>query len=149
MVLEIIKIRVSQLVAHEEFREDHVEEVKSWFLRDGYQGRPIAVTRLDNFGKHEYYLVLDGHHRSEAARRLGLTYIMATVIDYFDDRYRVLSWANGKEYSKRKIIDFAFRGILLPPKTTKHLIVLQQEPKTFQDNDLIEPIIKTPLTDLK
>ena len=141
--LNLQKIEIGKLVPHEQFREDHALEVLNWFERDGFQLRPIAVHRLknENANHEERFLILDGHHRTEAARRLGLKCIMTNVVDYLDPRIVVESWGDGPRISKESIIQTALNGEKVAPKSTKHIIKTGEEEAPFQDNDFVEPKI--------
>jgi len=144
--LNIKRIEISRLVPHEQFRENHVSEILASFKRDGFQLRPIVIHRLGDGG---LFLILDGHHRTEAARRLNLNYVMANIVDYFDPRIVVRSWGNEAELSKEDIIRIALNGMKVPPKSTKHVVTINGEEAPFQDNDFIEPEIYTSLRALK
>lgn len=143
--LNIKKIEINKLIPHEDFREDHAVEVLGWFERDGFQLRPIAVHKLSEGS----FLILDGHHRTEAARRLNLKFVMASVLDYFDHMIVVESWDNGRVFSKEEIIQLATDGKKVPPKSTKHIIKINGQNMVFQDNDFVEPKIYTNLEALK
>lgn len=145
----VAKIPLNSLLAHEEFNEDHVCELVEWLKRDGYQLRPIAVFDLRDFDVTEKFLILDGHHRTEALKRLGYRFIMSNSIDYLDTRFKVLSWQDGREYDKLEIIRVALNRQKLKPKTTKHAIQVSANLIPFQDNDLIEPKIFARLEELK
>lgn len=146
--LNIKKIEINKLIPHERFREDHALEVLGWFKRDGFQLRPIAVHRLSEVYEGRF-LILDGHHRTEALRRLNLKHVMANIVDYFDPRLRVEGWNDGSRFTKEEIIKIATNGGKLPPKSTKHVIRLGREKMPFQDNDFVEPMIYAPLKTLK
>lgn len=147
--MELKRSSIDRLVPHEQYREDHALEVMEWFKRDGFQLRPIAIYKLDEHGYPNYALILDGHHRTEAARRLGLRYMMANEVNYFDKRIRVESWNDGSEVSKEEIIRLALNKVKLRPKTTKHVFLVNGISLPFQDNDHIEPKIYTDLETLK
>lgn len=146
---KIEKIEIKRLMPHEEYREDHVLEVLGWFKRDGYQLRPIAVYELKDFGYPEEYVIVDGHHRTETTIRLGLRYIMANKINYFDPRIVIESWHDGLKFTKEDVIKAALNKEKLPSKATKHMFALNGSMKPFQDNDFIEPRICTYLETLK
>lgn len=147
--LNIVKIEINKLIPHEQFREDHVSEVLSWFKTDGYQLRPIAVYDLSKHNQSERFLILDGHHRTEAARRLNLKCVMGNIVDYFDPRIIVDNWNDKRRYSKEDVIRIAINGEKLPPKSTKHIIRVDGRDMTFQDNDFVEPKIYTLIEKLK
>lgn len=146
--LDIKKIEINKLIPHERFREDHALEVLGWLKRDGFQLRPIAIHKLSEVYEGRF-LILDGHHRTEAIHRLNLKNIMANIVDYFDPRIIVEGWNDGSGFTKEEIIQIATNGRKLPPTSTKHVIRLGGEKMPFQDNDFVEPKIYTPLETLK
>ncbi|MFP3951801.1 MAG: ParB N-terminal domain-containing protein [Candidatus Bathyarchaeia archaeon] len=146
--VKLEKIELSNLLPHEEYYEDHVDMVSQWFRKDEYQLRPIVVHKLDDNPKSKY-LILDGHHRTEAAKRLDLRYIMTNIVDYFDPKILVQSWSNKTRYTKKDIIEISLNGERLKPKTTKHVIKIYRRTHPFKDNDNVEPKIYTSLKALK
>ncbi|MCD6592263.1 MAG: hypothetical protein J7K78_04530 [Thaumarchaeota archaeon] len=68
--------------------------------------------------------ILDGYHRVEALERLGCKNAPCLLIDYRSDRIKVVSWDGGEEISKETVLEAGISGRLLPPRTTRHLIIL-------------------------
>lgn len=70
--------------------------------------------------------IIDGHHRYSALKELNKKYVPVTFVDYsspvirpyFDDRI-----------SKFEILNASNTGILLPPKSSKHIIFNSKENK--------------------
>lgn len=120
-----------------------------WLQTDGEQKRPIAVSDATNYGRPSYYLIHDGHHRTESLKRLGCKFIMANVIDFEDKKFRVLSWLDNHEIDKKVVIHVGLNGVKLAPKVTKHVIETDGKLLPFQDNDEIEPVTPTALEELK
>lgn len=120
-----------------------------WLQDDGVQKRPIAVSDATKYGRPGYFLIHDGHHRTESLKRLGCRFIMANVIDFADKRYRVLSWLTSQEFSKKVIIESGLNGMKLASNMTKHVVEANGELLPFHDNDEIEPVIPTALEELK
>ncbi len=63
-IVEIILARPGDLLPHEEPQPPRVLEVASSIMRTGYLFRPIIV-------EHKSHMIIDGHHRVEALKRLG------------------------------------------------------------------------------
>ena len=83
-------------------------------------------------------------------QRLGCRYIMANLIDLWDDRIKIMYYRNlKKKFPKEKVIEIVLRGEILRPRTTRSFVFIDGEFRPFQDNDKIEPKISTPLRDLK
>jgi len=91
---EILKIKMTDLVPHEGILDWHLKEIFEWMERDGFQLRPIAVSRLDSLGGkwNGKYLIHDGHHRTAALKKLGCTQIMISVFDYNDPGIKVFDY---------------------------------------------------------
>jgi len=146
----ITKIEIDKLLPHEQTREDHIQELLDQITKDGFLMRPIAVFKTNIPGHSEHFIILDGHHRTGCLKRLGCKHIMANVVDIWDPAIKVGCWADlNKELPKEKIIELALSGKDLKPKTTKFIFCSGGQNAPFQDNDLVEPKIFTPLEELK
>ncbi len=65
-------------------------------------------------------MILNGHHRVEAMRRLGLRRIPAWLLDYDGDGVELGRWGPGPPIAKAEVLRRARRGQPFPPKTTRH-----------------------------
>jgi len=72
---KICLIDLEELREHEEIRPEYLEELKCEILSDGILKMPIAVDRST-------YIILDGHHRLHALRRIGCKRIPVVLVDY-------------------------------------------------------------------
>ena len=82
--------------------------------KDGFLKNPIIVDRNTK-------VILDGHHRFNALRRMNCKKIMVCFVDYNSDKIRV--YPRGKmKVTKEKIINAGLSGKKLKAKTTKHMI---------------------------
>lgn len=52
----IIKIPIKKLLPYEAIKEDHLNELFEKIKSDGFLLRPIAVSKLDNFGRPVFIL---------------------------------------------------------------------------------------------
>ena len=149
---EILKIRMTDLVPHEGILDWHLKEIFEWMERDGFQLRPIAVSRLDSLGGKwkGKYLIHDGHHRTAALKKLGCNQIMISVFDYNDPRIKVFDYNDVTiPVPKEEVIRRATSGIEVTPRYDKHFIDVDGNLEPFHDNDLLEPKRPTPLSQLK
>lgn len=112
-MLDILLLEISGLLSHRNVVRDRVVSLSSRILRDGFIKKAIAVDQS--------LVVLDGHHRVEAARAIGLRRIPAVVLDYSSERVIVTPCSIRKE----DVIRAAFEGRKFPPKTTRHMISLE------------------------
>ena len=89
--LEFIKLDMSVLVPHEGVFEEHIREVTDEMRADGFQLRPIAISRLDSLGPkwRNKFMIHDGHHRLAALKRLECTKIMGSIFDFYSPRIKV------------------------------------------------------------
>lgn len=68
-------------------------------------------------------IILDGHHRFNAIRQLGLTSSPVYLVNYKNRKIKVTSWRKGGEkITKKLVIKAGLSGSLLRPKTSKHFI---------------------------
>jgi len=114
---DITLIEVNKLKCHEQVVESHVKEVMKQIETDGYLKRPVIAEDTN-------YIILDGHHRFTALKRMGVRKIPVFLVHYESDSIRV--FLRRKELMKDLIKEIVLkRGaerILFPPKTTRHLI---------------------------
>jgi len=110
--LKLLPLRL--LKSHEQVVEPHVEELMSEIERDGVLRDPIYVDVVSK-------VILDGHHRTEALKRLGCRRIPAVLVRYFSPEIRVESWRPGVKVTKREVIYRGLNGIKFPPKTSRHV----------------------------
>ncbi len=116
VVESIEEIDLDLLLPHEQTEREKVERLAREIEKEGLKN-PIVVAKFD--GK---YMIVDGHHRSEAFGMLGKKKIKAVVIDYFSHYVKVVGWKDGRKLDKTEILRKAWEGKRFPPKTTKHLV---------------------------
>ena len=138
-MVDIVFIRIEELREHEEIRPDYLEELKNEILSDGMLKMPIAVDR-------DTYIILDGHHRLHALKRIGCKKIPVILVDYQSAEIEVIPWREGEKVTKEMIIDTALTGKRMAPKTSKHMIRVEGELKHIS---CIETLINVPLDELK
>jgi hypothetical protein len=135
----IALIKIDDLKEHEEIRPDYLEELKNQIVSDGILKMPIAVDK-------KTYVILDGHHRLQALRKIGCTKIPVVLVDYQSPNIKVIGWRQGESITKEIIVDTALTGRKMPSKTSKHMIILNGELKHIS---CIEMVINIPLEKLK
>jgi hypothetical protein len=107
-------VPADRLLAHEEVVEPRVEELVRLLRREG-------VIRLAVVADAASLVVLDGHHRLAALRRLGCRRIPVLLVDYRRADIRVGTWRRGEvPPTKDEVLAHAGAGKLFPPKTTRH-----------------------------
>ncbi len=110
---EFALLPLDRLRAHERVEEENVRVLVEEIRATGVFSDPIWVARGT-------YVILNGHHRVEAARRLGAVRIPAWVVDYEGDLVSLEPWQPGLPITKAEVIRRAREGDLFPPKTTRH-----------------------------
>ncbi|MGI0078021.1 MAG: ParB N-terminal domain-containing protein [Nitrososphaerales archaeon] len=148
---EVLKVNISDLVPHEGVLDWHIKEIRDWMEKDGFQLRPIAVSRLDDLGPKwkGKFLIHDGHHRTAALEELGCTRIMAGIFDFSDPRIKVFDYDDTSiPVSKETVIEQATSGVKLTPRFDKHFIEVKGKLYPFHDNSILEPEIRVSLSEL-
>ena len=105
-------VDVQQLHSIEEFDPERVECLQKEILAEGLWTVPVIIAKGTN-------LVLDGQHRTEVAKRLGLRHIPAILVDYDD----LTVWSLRKEIkvSQRLVEKKVLKDkTIYPYKTVKH-----------------------------
>ncbi len=109
---QVSLVDISLLHGIEEFSPERATELEAKIVQEGTWSVPVIITK-------DTYLVLDGQHRFEVAKRLGLKKIPAVIVDYSD----VNVWSLRKEIavSPRKVETMVLKkGEIYPFKTVKH-----------------------------
>ena len=114
---EFALLPISTLKSHEEIEEGTLGELVAHIRRSRVLSDPIWVTRGSS-------VILNGHHRVEALRRLGADRVAAWILDYESDLVHVERWHAGPPISKSDVVRRAEEGRLFPPKTTRHRLLI-------------------------
>jgi len=111
---EILILKIDELKEHEDIRPAYLEELKNQIMLDGILKMPIAVDE-------ETYVILDGHHRLQALKRLGCTKIPVVLVDYQSPEIKVLAQREGETITKEMVIHMGLSGKKMLPKTSRHM----------------------------
>ena len=136
---DICLIDLEILKEHEEIRPDYLQELKNEILTDGILKMPIAVDK-------KTYIILDGHHRLHALKKIGRKRIPVILFDYQSPEIKVLPHREGETVTKEMILQTALAGRRMPPKTSKHMILVEGELKHIS---ILETVINIPLEKLR
>lgn len=109
-VIELVS--VVSLIHIESFSRKRVRWLANKIQRQGVWSVPIALDL-------EHNLVLDGQHRMEVAKTLGLKVIPAIRYNYSD--IKVWSLRRGISFHYKQVIENALIGNIYPYKTVKHV----------------------------
>ena len=66
--------------------------------------------------------VMDGHHRLNAARSLGLARVPCIRLRYGDPRLQLTSWREDFPVTPEMVLASARTGAPLPPRTSRHVL---------------------------
>ena len=115
--LQVVLTELDELLPHEEVIETRVNSRLEKIVEVGFY-KPILVDDVTG-------VILDGHHKNAAAKKLSLDLVPVILVDYMaDDRISVDVWPDcGKSsITKKEVTDMAFSGKLFPPKTSHHIL---------------------------
>jgi L-serine kinase (ADP) len=112
---EFALVPIDSLRAHEEIDLADIDALIADLTARGVFTVPIWIARGS-------MVILNGHHRVAALRRLGATRVPAWILDYESNRVRLELWRPGASISKSEVIRRGLEGRLFPPKTTRHVI---------------------------
>ena len=117
---ELLLLNPSELRPHEKVEEDRVERIVALLRGRAHFFPPLLVDAASK-------VILDGHHRFQASRKLGCERIPCYAIDYLrDDGVILESWREDMTFSKQDVIDKGKSGDLYPIKTTRHIYRLPE-----------------------
>lgn len=112
----ITLIKLNQLKQHEEVDKNHLAYLKKKIEKSGVFTEPIIVDK-DNL------VILDGHHRFNTCKKLGLKKIPCIRVDYVNDnKIKVITRRKDYYINKSEVINMGLSGKVFPAKTTKHFI---------------------------
>lgn len=118
-VTTIVPVPVTDLVHIEGFSKKRVAWLVEKIRSEGVWTRPLALDDLHN-------LVLDGQHRMEAARTLGVRWVPAIRFKYSD--VDVWSLRKNHSFDWKLVTERALQGNPYPYKTVKHGFPVDQFP---------------------
>jgi predicted TIM-barrel fold metal-dependent hydrolase len=130
-------VPLSGLREHEEVVEAKVRALARELRRRRVFVDPIWVARGSN-------IILNGHHRAAAARRLGAERIPAWIVDYDSDLVLLARWTPGPPISKAEVVRRAAEGRRFPPRTTRHSLAVPVPARPTPISELGGPLARAP-----
>lgn len=109
--IDIEKVPVERLKHIEAYSKKRVKWLAQKIQREGVWRVPLALDE-------QYDLVLDGQHRMEAAKQLGLKWVPVVRFVYAD--IKVCSLRTNYEFDWKIVTERALAGDIYPYKTVKH-----------------------------
>lgn len=113
----ITMVDVHKLISHERVNHGRLIEVRTLVRNQGVLYEPVIVDRESN-------VILDGHHRVQVLRELGVKRVPVCYVNYRSPSVRVYFRRKKllMDFIKRVVIEEAKRGALFPFKTTRHIL---------------------------
>jgi ParB-like chromosome segregation protein Spo0J len=90
---EVVFFKIEELKEHEEIRPDYLEALKNEILADGILKMPICIDE-------KTCIILDGHHRLQALKRLGCKKIPCVLVDYQSENISVIPWRRRDDHQR-------------------------------------------------
>lgn len=135
MRVQLIPVEV--LKPHEQVIQKKVTQLEKMTMRWNAYTKPLLVDGATG-------TILDGHHRFEIAKRLGLQCLPCVVVDYLeDDSIALMLWPNSDRevITKQDVIDAGMSGDLMSPKTSRHLLSDDLPPISVPLSRLMVPAV--------
>ncbi len=106
-------VPIATLRDHEEVDPEGVDRLVTELREEGRVLDPLWVSEGS-------FVILNGHHRFQALRRLGAERAPAWVIDYEDPRVHLERWQPDPPIAKAEVVARAIERRPFPPTTTRH-----------------------------
>ena len=111
-ILELIDIK--KIIPHELTDQSIIDILINKIRGDGYWSNPVIIDK-------ETMIIMDGHHRYEAAKIIGIKKIPCYIMGYHSNNVQIYNWKTNEKIDFNTIIQRVERGQKLPIKTTKHV----------------------------
>ena len=122
------------LLPHEEVISGNLDAMKKRLVNSGKFFQPLLVDAATN-------VILDGHHRWNAAKALGLDLVPVVAIDYLNsNEVSVGVWpgCGRNSITKEEVVEMGVSGNLFPPKTSRHRFSFELPRIRVPLDDLVE-----------
>jgi L-serine kinase (ADP) len=125
-------LRLSDLLEHEEIEPRKVDALVADIRRTKVVADPIWVAAGSG-------IILNGHHRVAALRRLGAERVPAWVVEYYSPDVKLERWTEGPPIPKAEVERRATEKRLFPPKTTRHIVISGLAERSTSLDELMHP----------
>ncbi|MEM3693667.1 MAG: ParB N-terminal domain-containing protein [Candidatus Bathyarchaeia archaeon] len=132
-------VSIEELKGHEDIEPAYLDALTAEIEADGILKKPIVADERTR-------VILDGHHRVAALRRLGCSKVPVCFVDYNSPKIIVLPGRAGEAMSKDIVLRAGLSGATLPPKSSRHMIRLSKEMRHIS---YIQKEVNIPLRYLK
>lgn len=110
--MTITLVPINALRQHEQILNENLMRVQRDLVRDGMVKDPIIVDQRT-------MVILDGHHRYNALKRMGYKYVPVYLVDYSSDHIAIAAWRTGEHVTKAEVMRAGLTGNLMPAKTSR------------------------------
>jgi choline kinase len=107
--IELINVNLMKTI--EAFSEERVKELMQKIQHDEYWSQPVII-------EQKHFLVLDGQHRLEAAKRMNIKQIPAIIVNY--NNVQVWTLRKEEKVSIKRVYERVLKNDIYPYKTVKH-----------------------------
>lgn len=111
--LELIDINLIQET------EEHIPDRVEWLAE---KIKEEQIWRVPVLLESKSLAIMDGHHRYNVAKKIGLKRIPAVLLSYDNSNVIVTSWREGITINKDIVLAYIKERHIFPYKTTRHII---------------------------
>ena len=116
--ISLALIELDSLKPSEDYDRIWAKKLKNKIYLDRQWLTPIWV-------ESHNFIIMDGHHRYQAAKMLHLAVIPCFMLSYNFNYVKLSAWDPQKVIDKNQIIQAALSGKLLAKKTSRHELLLE------------------------
>ena len=111
---DLVLLDIVKLIETEEHDRYNVKDLTKKILKLGKWTLPIAV-------EYSSFSIMDGHHRFNAGKSIGLKRIPCYLLDYSSSGVSLKSWRADWDIKVSDVFKLIESGKKFPKKTTRHL----------------------------